>query len=233
VQRLDRHRQGNRRARAVMTVPPPEQEQARTWTRHREQLLKDRQTHEARGRSFLLYYRRRVQGRWWAGGAWEALQKILPARQVPLLENLRALSLLADPQLQKVEAAMLAQATSPAKGFGALTCQLLQRGVLDWKRFQNRRQMASLTGRCPSVHASGGHCAQGAISKHGNPRIRRLLVEPAWRVIRFQPRYPPVKKWQKALDNKGARGGRKKAAAAIDLWRMETGRTTAAKHHLL
>jgi transposase len=239
VQRLDRYLQGNRHALAVITVPTPEQEQARAWTRHREQLVKDRQTHEAQGRSFLLYHGRRVQGRWWWPGTWETLQETLPPWQGPILENLRALILRAHQQLQQVEAQVVAQAQSPAKGFGALTCQLLQREVLDWHRFKNRRQVASLTGMCPSVHASGRHCVQGAISKHGNPRIRRLLVELAWRVIRFQPHYPPVRKWRPQLENKSARGGRKKAAVAIgrrlaiDLWRIETGRTTAAKLQLL
>ena len=82
------------------------------------------------------------------------------------------------------------------------------------------------------------HSRQGSITKHGNPRIRRLLVELAWRVVRFQPNYPPVRKWRPQLDSKRARGGRKKAAVAIgrhlaiDLWRMETGRSTAAQLHL-
>jgi transposase len=239
VQRLDRYLQGNRHALAVITVPTPEQEQARSLSRHRQQLQKDRQTHEAQGRSFLLYYGRRVCGQWWQPSAWAGLQKLLAPWQTRILESLRSLILLADQQLAQAESEVVGNATSPAKGFGALTSQLLRCEMLDWHRFKNRRQVASLTGMCPSVHASGGHCIQGAISKHGNPRIRRLLVELAWRVIRFQPSYPPVQKWQKQLQNKSAGGGRKKAAVAIgrhlaiDLWRMETGRTTAAQLKLI
>jgi transposase len=238
VIRLDRYVQGNRHALAVITVPTPEQEQARALSRHRQQLVKDRQTHEAQGRSFLLYHGRRVKGRWWQPSTWELLQKLLAPWQGRILENLRALILLANQQLTQAEKEVVAQVPSPAKGFGALTCQLLQREVLDWNRFKNRRQVASLTGLCPSVHASGRHSLQGAITKHGNPRLRRLLVELAWRVIRFQPHYPPVQKWKKQLENRSAKGGRKKAAVAIgrhlaiDLWRMETGRTTAAQLHL-
>jgi transposase len=239
VQRLDRHVQGNLTALAVIPVPTPEQEHARTLSRHREQLAKERQTHEAQGRSFLLYYGRRVKGQWWRPLAWADLRKSLEPWQGQVLENLRAQILLADQQLAQVEQQVVAQAKSPAKGFGALTCQLLQREVLDWNRFENRRQVASLTGMCPSIHASGGHCRQGSITKHGNPRIRRLLVELAWRVIRFEPDYPPVQKWKTVLENKSGRGGRKKAAVAvgrrlaIDLWRMETGRCTAAQPHLI
>ncbi|MGP8198317.1 MAG: IS110 family transposase [Limisphaerales bacterium] len=239
TQRLDRYVQGNRHALAVITVPTPEQEQARGLSRHRQQLQKDRQTHEAQGRSFLLYHGRRVTGQWWQSGAWAVLQKQLASWQTRILESLRALILLADQQLAQAESQVVGQATSPAKGFGALTSQLLRCEVLDWHRFQNRRQVASLTGMCPSVHASGGHCLQGSITKHGNPRIRRLLVELAWRVIRYQPNYPPVQKWRKQLANKSAGGGRKKAAVAIgrrlaiDLWRIETGRSTAAQLQLI
>jgi transposase len=239
VQRLDRYVAGNRHALAVITVPTPAQEQARALSRHREQLVKDRQIHEAQGRSFLLMQGQRIKGRWWQPAAWARLQESVEPWQRPVLENLRALILLADQQLTQTEQQVVAQAPSPAKGFGALTCQLLRREVLDWNRFSNRRQVASLTGMCPSVHASGSHSRQGSITKHGNPRIRRLLVELAWRVIRYQPDYPPVQKWRPALENKSARGGRKKAAVAIgrclaiDLWRIETGRSTAAKLKLL
>ena len=45
VQRLDRYIQGNGRALALIRVPPVEQERDRAWSRHREQLQKDRQAH--------------------------------------------------------------------------------------------------------------------------------------------------------------------------------------------
>jgi transposase len=32
------------------------------------------------------------------------------------------------------------------------------------------------------------------VTKHGNPRLRAALVELAWRMVRFQPGYPPVAK---------------------------------------
>jgi transposase len=235
VLRLDRYLQGNRHALAVITVPTPEQEQARALSRHREQLLKDRQSHEAQGRSLLLCHGRRIIGRWWQPGRWAVLKPLLAAWQGVILENLRTHILLADEQLARLEKELIGATVSPAKGFGALTCQLLDREILDWGRFHNRRQVASLTGMCPSVRASGNSCLQGSISKHGNPRVRRLLVELAWRVIRFQPDYPPVRRWQKQLENKTGKGGRKKAAVAIgrrlaiDLWRIKTGRATASE----
>ena len=90
VQRLDRYVQGNTKALAAITVPTPEQEQARTVSRRREQLQKDRQTHEAQGRSLLLYHGHRIQGQWWREQAWHRLQAQLPAWLAAVLASIRA-----------------------------------------------------------------------------------------------------------------------------------------------
>ena len=119
---------------------------------------------------------------------------------------------------------------------GALTSQVLEREFLVWKRFKNRRQVGSLTVMCPCVHASGTHSSSGPITNHGNRRIRTALIELAWRSVRFQPDYPPLKKWKLVLLNPKAAGGAKKKAIvavgrrlAIDLWRINTGKSTLAK----
>ena len=77
----------------------------------------------------------------------------------------------------------------------------------------------------------------GSVTKHGNPRLRAALVELAWRMVRFQPGYPPVAKRLHIL-GKGAKATgaqRKKMIVAVarqlavDLWRLNTGRCTAAQ----
>jgi transposase len=235
AQRLDRYAEGNQKALAVVRAPTPEEEQARAATRHREQLQRDRQTHEAQGRSLMLYQGLRVRGQWWKERAWEAIREKLPAWSAAILENLRKLILQADLLLEEMSQAIEKEAHPQPKAFGALTSEVLRREVLDWNRFANRRQVASLTGLCPSVRASGQKSVQGPINKHGNPRLRRALIELAWRVARHQPCYPPVIRWKNALAQKQARGARKKAIVAIgrhlaiDLWRMATGRATPEK----
>src|SRR5215472_7015029 len=82
---------------------------------------------------------------------------------------------------------------------------------------------------CPGVRASGLKSVSGSITKHGNPRIRRTLIELAWRVVRYQPGYGPVLRWQAVLKQRNNPGARKKAVVAIgrrlaiDIWRLETG----------
>ena len=75
------------------------------------------------------------------------------------------------------------------------------------------------------------------MTKHGNPRLRAALVECAWRLVRFQPQYPPVRKLL-AILAKGAKAtgaARKKAIVAVarhlavDLWRLHTGQCHAAQ----
>lgn len=232
VQRLDRYVQGNPRAFSVVRVPTAAEEQARAESRQREQFQKSRQKHEAQGRSLLLYNGYRIKGTWWNGRAWEQLRPSLPGWLVQMLENLRRLILVADELLEQANRQIESQATCQPKGFGLLTHEVLRREVLDWTRFRNRRQVASLTGMCPGVRISGNHGQSGPITKHGNPRLRKALVELAWRVVRYQPGYKPVQRWKAVLANKQHRGARKKAIVAIgrrlaiDLWRLETGRCT-------
>src|SRR5436305_392302 len=67
-------------------------------------------------------------------------------------------------------------------GVGKLTAQMLEREICDWTRFKNRRQVASYTGLCPREDSTGPRRFQGAINKHGNRRLRPLLVECMWRL---------------------------------------------------
>jgi len=234
VQRLDRYVEGNLKALAVITVPTPAQEQARAQSRQREQFQRDRQAHEAQGRSLLLYHGYRVRGQWWQPCMWESIKKALPEWLVSLLENLRQLIECADKLLGQATVAIEAQAKAQPKGVGLLTSQTIEREVLDWSRFKNRRQVASLTGLCPGVRASGQSSISGPITKHGNPRLRRALIEMAWRVTRFQSQYGPVVRWRPVLAQKQNRAARKKAIVAIgrrlaiDLWRIHTKRCSAA-----
>jgi transposase len=115
-----------------------------------------------------------------------------------------------------------------------MTSVVIEREIGHWERFKNRRQVGSYTGLCPGEYSSGQTRHQCCVTKHGNPRLRAALVELAWRLVRFQPRYKPVVKWR-AILAKGALASvaaRKKAIVpvarqlAVDLWRIRTGRVS-------
>ncbi len=50
----------------------------------------------------------------------------------------------------------------------------------DLTRFDNPRQLAAFVGLIPSEHSSGAKRRLGAITKTGNSRARRVLIEGAW-----------------------------------------------------
>jgi len=66
-------------------------------------------------------------------------------------------------------------------------------------------------------------------NQHGNPRLRAALVELAWRLVRFQPNYHPVRKCADPGQRRTATGAARKKAIvavarqlAVDLWRIKT-----------
>jgi transposase len=237
-QRLSRYVEGNTRELAVIRVPSEEEERTRNSSRQREQLVHARQKMEAQGRGLLINHGLPAPSHWWKTQTWNRLVKRLPEWIVSHLEIYRPI--LAELQRQIVALSTTLEAAAPAglpQGVGKLTSVILSREVCDWRRFHNRRQVSSYTGLCPGEYSSGGKRVAGSVTKHGNPRVRAALVECAWRMVRFQPKYPPVKK-RLAVLAKGSRAtgaARKKAIVAVarhlavDLWRLQTARCTAAQ----
>ena len=237
-QRLSRYLEGNTGELAVIRVPTEEQEQARHVSRQREQLVHHRQKLEAQGRSLLINHALPAPAHWWKEQTWTRLTKHLPVWITLRLEVARPALLSLQKQIDALtsELEAAAPASIPA-GLGKLTSVVLTREICDWHRFNNRRAISSYTGLCPGERSSGSKRIPGSVTKRGNPRVRAALVECAWRMVRFQPQYPPVQK-RLAVLAKGSRAlgaVRKKAIVAvarrlaIDLWRIHTGRKTAAQ----
>jgi transposase len=235
-QRLSRYVEGNRKELAVLRVPTEEEEQLRHIHRQREALVRARTKLQAQGRCLLLNHGEIAPQRWWRRQGWQALEARLPGWLLARLGVFRPVLETLDTQIAAltVELEKAAPQSVPA-GLGRLTAVIVTREVCDWHRFKNRRQVSSYTGLCPGEYSSGGKRMPGAVTKHGNPRLRAALVELAWRLVRFQPQYPPVQK-RLAVLAKGARAtgaARKKAIVAVarqlavDLWRWQTGQCSA------
>ena len=241
-QRLDRYVRGNRKAFSVVRVPSEEEERERAISRQRGQLVRERQRLQAMGRSLLAMHGIHVTGKWWTGKTWAMIRSDAPAWVV---ERLKIYIKLIEPV--GVEERKLTEQVQEAardqkipKGVGALSFEVLRREVGDWSRFNNRREVSSYTGLCPREHSSGGKRRSGSVNKSGNPRVRAMLVEMVWRMIRWQPEYHALRKWMPVLgDAKGSAAARKKAIVAVarqlavDLWRLFTGQTTAEKLGLI
>jgi transposase len=230
---LDRYLSGNRGALAVVWIPSEAEEAARSLGRQRQSLARERVRLVLRGKGLARLRGLALPAEWWQERIFAQLE--LPEDLRRQLAGWRRVLLQIDAELavhtQQLQAAAPGQLPAYV---GALTWELLRREVGDWRRFRNRRQVASYTGLCPSEHSSGSSRLQGRITRHGNPRIRHLLVEAAWRLLRYQPDYHAVAKWRPAfLATPRSPGRRKKIVVAIarqlaiDLWRIDTGRATA------
>jgi len=229
--KLDRFVEGNRSALALVRVPSEEEEQARAIHRQREQLVKARKQLEAQGRSLMVNHGIEPVKSWWKARTFAALQ--VPEWMKELLQNSQPILL----ALQEKIAALTLQLQNAAtpnqqpRGLGAMSSVIIDREIGDWHRFHNRRQVASYTGLCPGEYSSGNTRLQSCVTKHGNPRLRAALVELAWRLV-----YKPIVKWRQILAKGALATGaaRKKAIVAVarqlavDLWRIRTGRVSAA-----
>jgi transposase len=237
AQRLDRYVAGNPHALATVRVPTPEEEHKRITSRLREQLKRSVQRQAAQGRSLLLTQGYREKKTWWEQKRWASLQARLPAWLCQALEVFRRVlaHLTAEQDALSRQLENAAPRSRP-KGLGGLTFESVEREIGDWTRFGNRRQIASYTGLCGGVSASGQSCQLLSITKHGNARVRTDLIELAWRFVLWQPQSKLVQKWRPVLGNpKATKAARKKAIVAIarqlavDWWRWRTGRITPEK----
>ena len=59
--------------------------------------------------------------------------------------------------------------------------------------------------------------------------VRYTLIEMVWRLVRWQPGYPPIQKLRRSTSKRAKRRLAVAAARrlAIDLWRLATSRATA------
>jgi transposase len=231
---LWRYVRGNTKAMSVVHVPTEEQEAKRVESRHRKYLQKELQSLAAHGRGVLLFHGFRKVGDWWLEKTWPVLSAKLTPEVRSSLEDCRTLISQFEKLLGPVNKQL--EASAPKRlplAMGALTFVLLMREIYDWQRFKNRRQVGSFMGLCGGVSSSSRQHYDLSITKSGSAYLRTLLIELAWRMVRYQPNYQAVKKWAHILSNKKAhRRHRKRAIVAlarqlaVDLWKWQTGRVT-------
>lgn len=105
-------------------------------------------------------------------------------------------------------------------GVGTLTALTFLVELGDLERFHNRRQVGCYLGLVPASYESGDATdRKGHITRMGPPRIRKLLNQAAWGLVRLDPL------WRRRYKRIAARGRAKRAIVAImrklgiELWR--------------
>jgi transposase len=100
-------------------------------------------------------------------------------------------------------------------GIGQIGAITLSREVF-YRRFDNRREVASYVGLTPSPFRSGNMHVDQGISKAGNPRARTLAIELAWLWLRHEPE-STLTRW--FLERVGSATGRIRRIAVVALAR--------------
>lgn len=114
-----------------------------------------------------------------------------------------------------------AEAMQTVHGVGPITAMAMRTELIAPERFDDGREVAAMAGLAPLVTRTGGTVREGPLMKSGNPRLRKVLIEAAWRWVAKDP-------WARQRFAELARntGGKKKAIAAmarrlvIILWRI-------------
>ena len=196
---------GDRQICSIVSVPTPEDEDAKRPHREREHLVQERQrlenrmeallfTQGIRGRPSLRSWERDIAKlRTGDGRALPCLMQAelnrLRRRLVLILELIHEMEAeRAKALAAKVDEAMTQKIADlqRIRGIGANFSTVLAREVL-YRSFANRRQLASYVGIAPMPYQSGGMDRDRSISRAGNPRARTTLIQLAWLWLRYQP----------------------------------------------
>jgi transposase len=231
-QRLVRWVDGDKDQLKPIRIPTEDEQRRRETTRRRQFLAREIRCLANSAHGFIAEHRHAsLPSHWWGPRNWKRLRNLDPW-ELGVLERLREVLLVLEKQVQELEAEALARVQGPPmpKGLGALTLTTLDAEVCDWHRFRNRKQPGSFTGCCPGEHSSGENRRIGSIDRIGNARMRALLVEAVWRMLRWQPLWKSALRMRvKIADGPSLKKKCVVALArqlAVDLWRWRTGRSS-------
>jgi transposase len=175
-------------------VPTVEDEAIRDLCRARDATRITLKAAKLRLKSFLLRLGLHYSGRAnWSDAHRRYLAKVAcptPSQQIVFQESVLAVDEQVD-RLHRIEQELLDLASS-WRLYPVVEALQAMRGVRwvvaitvvaelgDLTRFDNPRQLAAFVGLTPSEHSSGPKRRLGAITKAGNSRARRVLIEGAW-----------------------------------------------------
>jgi transposase len=190
----------------LVTPPTPEQEDQRQLPRERESIQKAITSVSNRVSSLLFAQGVNVEGRnlsvaeldalrLWNGEAIPGLLHHRIARAIEsrdlLKKQLREVTKTMREDLRSVDE--MARKLHRLKGIGLTSAIVIAREMF-WRNFATRRQVGGYTGLTSVPRQSGATNRDLGISRTGNARVRKILVEDAWLWIRHQ-RDSELSKW--------------------------------------
>jgi transposase len=113
-------------------------------------------------------------------------------------------------QLGKADAGVRLLDTMP--GLGPRTAEAVVAHLHDPHRFRSGKQVGAFGGLVPRQYQSGEDDRRGRITKRGPAVLRKLLVQCAWAMLRYNP-------WARAVYERLSRGKARKKQAVVALAR--------------
>jgi transposase len=181
-------------------VPDVRHEAMRDLTRAREAAVEDLRGKRQQVSSLLLRLGRHYPGkRTWSKAHvdWLLSQRLDHAEQRIAFEEILLAIRQAQERIVRLEQAIGASvpdwslapvvtALMAVRGLDLVTAAAFLAEIGDLSRFQTPRELMAYLGLVPSEHSTGDKVKRGGITKAGNRRARRLLVECSWSY-----RHPP------------------------------------------
>jgi transposase len=229
---LVRYQDGEKKVWSVVRVPSMAGEDARQLHRELEELKDERTSHVNRIKGLLASQGLELvavnealpmwleQARLWDGTAVpEELQRRLVRelerwrlvdRHIKDLENERRKRIRRGhtPHVDQVRSLL------ELRGVGLNGAWLLVYEFFAWRNFTSRKQVGSCAGLTPTPYQSGSSEHEQGISKAGNRRLRRMMVELAWCWLRWQAD-SDLGRWYGRRFGSGNRRGRKIGVVAL------------------
>jgi transposase len=177
-----------------VTVPDPADEAVRDLIRGREDALKAQKAAKQQLQALLL----RLGNPYRGGRAWtlkhlKFLAEIKfdnPAHRIVFTEYRLAVQAAGD-RLERMNTAIrqasedwcwlpVVKSLMSLRGVDFLTAMTIVAEIGDLKRFDHPRKLMSFLGLVPCEFSSGTSKQRGSITRTGNGRVRKLLIESAW-----------------------------------------------------
>jgi len=178
----------------AVAVPDPSDEAVRDLTRARDDAVKAQRCARQQLMAWLLRlgkpYR---EGRGWTQKFLRFLADLQfddPHHRIVFTEYRLAVQS-AGERIERIEAGIreafntwrwqpVVRALMCLRGVDFLTAMTIVAEIGDLRRFEHPRQLMSYLGLVPSEFSSGNNRQRGALTRTGNSRVRRVLIEAAW-----------------------------------------------------
>lgn len=175
-----------------ISVPDEEKEAVRDLVRCRDDIMTDLKRAKQRLNHFFIRHGYFYAGSNWTLGHYEWINQvdlknsILNSTLAHYFNEIEFLNMQLkdmDKEIEKIASTEpyreKVKALCAFRGIAILTAMIIISEIIDFSRFSNPKELMAYLGIVPSEYSSGGSVKKGSITKCGNKRVRRALVEAA------------------------------------------------------